>query len=79
MSTLSNAFIASLRRISAERRDERAEHDARREQVSVLLALQAENQATILRLRKQLDHLRTELRTLISGRTLAEVRQQEAA
>lgn len=77
MSALAGAFIASLRRISAERRDERADLEAAREQVSVLLELAAEQNKTIAQQRRIIDHQRAELRAVVSGATLADLSAQD--
>ena len=81
MSALSDAFIARLRRISAERLEERADLTAVREQVSVLLELTAAQNKTIAQQRRMIDHQRAELRAVTSGTTLADVsrRGREAA
>ena len=73
MSALATAFVASLRRISAERCAERADLEAAREQVSVLLELVAEQNKTMAQQRRTIDHQRAQLRAVMSGTTLADV------
>ena len=60
MSALSDTFIASLRLISAERREERAELTAVREQVSVLLELTWKPRQSVRCLDRRIDTIRAE-------------------
>ena len=76
MSDISLAFVTSLRRISAERGAERAHLGAVREQVSVLLELNAEKDRTIARQCCVIKHLRTELSAALSRSTKSSSRQQ---
>lgn len=76
MSAVSDAFVTSLRRISAERGDERAHLGAVREQVSVLLELNAEKDRTIASQRCAIKHLKSELSAALPRSTESSSRQQ---